>query len=255
MESCFLCPRTESVTPCSDCLTIAYCPHHEKYHRGDQGCYPYNVEEKEGVGRLLVATRDIEPGDIIFKERELVVGPSKGTEPVCLGCGGVVTCLVRCDGCDWPVCSATCPQIANHTQAECDMIAPSGPGISKDDSSSWQVYDAIMPLRVLLLARVERDYMLLFMDHGEDKQGRQDALAVVATVREAWGEEQFSSDLILRVSGILDINTVEHRVPDSPSSRGFLPITSLASHSCVSNSFKDKTEPGWVTTRAKIHIR
>jgi hypothetical protein len=52
---------------------------------GDSSCYPYGVEEREGVGRILVATRDISPGDIIFREKELVVGPSKGTEPVCIG--------------------------------------------------------------------------------------------------------------------------------------------------------------------------
>jgi len=57
------------------------------------------------------------------------------------------------------------------------------------------------------------------------------------------------------VEGILDINTVEHRVPGGDSIRGFLPITSLASHSCLSNSIKDKLNPGWVTTRARIPVK
>jgi hypothetical protein len=52
---------------------------------GENGCYPYKVEEREGVGRILVATRDIQPGDIIFRETQLVIGPSKRTHPVCIG--------------------------------------------------------------------------------------------------------------------------------------------------------------------------
>jgi hypothetical protein len=36
-----------------------------------------------------------------------------------------------------------------------------------------QVYDGILPVRVLLLEEVERDYMLLFMDHREEKQNKQ----------------------------------------------------------------------------------
>jgi hypothetical protein len=52
---------------------------------GEEGCYPYRVEEREEVGRILVATRDIQPGSVIFRETELVLGPSKGTHPVCIG--------------------------------------------------------------------------------------------------------------------------------------------------------------------------
>ena len=58
----------------------------------------------------------------------------------------------------------------------------------------------------------------------------------------------------MRVEGILDVNTVEHRIPGHPSGRGFLPITSLCSHSCVSNTFKSHVEDNVSTTRAKVHI-
>ena len=45
------------------------------------------------------------------------------------------------------------------------------------------------------------------------------------------------------------------RVSGGPSGRSFLPITSLASHTCTSNSLKDKTTAGWVITRAKLPIK
>ena len=43
------------------------------------------MEVQDQVGRILVATRDIEPGEIIFKEKEMVVGPCRASKPVCLG--------------------------------------------------------------------------------------------------------------------------------------------------------------------------
>ena len=44
-----------------------------------------------GVGRALVATRDIAAGELVFEERPLTVGPLHNTPPVCLGCFGKVS--------------------------------------------------------------------------------------------------------------------------------------------------------------------
>lgn len=49
-------------------------------------CFPYEVVQKEGIGRCLVATRKIEPGELIFQEDALTIGPLHDTKPVCLGC-------------------------------------------------------------------------------------------------------------------------------------------------------------------------
>ena len=39
-----------------------YCTEeHLKLHRPEKLCFPFKVERKEGVGRYLVATRDIQP--------------------------------------------------------------------------------------------------------------------------------------------------------------------------------------------------
>ena len=77
------------------------------------------------------------------------------------------------------------------------------------------------------------------MDHGAEREKiNEDEDDLVNLIRGRWKQDQFSPELIHIVEGILDINTVEHRVPGAESARGFLPITSLASHSCVSNSIK-----------------
>ena len=39
-----------------------YCTEeHLKLHRPEKLCFPFKVEQKDGVGRYLVATRDIQP--------------------------------------------------------------------------------------------------------------------------------------------------------------------------------------------------
>ena len=256
---CFLCPSV-STTECPHCdSNISLCSSHQSYHRGPDSaqCAPYLVSEVEGVGRVLVAQRGVAAGEELWREEELVVGPSTRVPPVCLGCGRRVTGRVRCPGCHWPLCSPSCPQLVRHSEEECQVIAPSGPQVPDNDGKEvvCPLYRVILVLRVLLLPPDNLDYVLQFMDHG-DSRDREEAALVVETIREVWGQQQYSEQLIRRVDGILDINTVEHRVEGGPSGRAFLPVTSLASHSCRSNSVKDKVSlPGWVITRAKVDIR
>ena len=93
-------------------------------------CFPFSVAKVEGVGRVLRAAKDLEPGELVFREKEFVVGPSKTTPPVCLGCGRRVSGKVLCPGCSWPVCSLSCSGLGTqHSAEECLVVAPSGPGI------------------------------------------------------------------------------------------------------------------------------
>ena len=256
---CFICSRP-GVRTCELCGMLL-CEAHDKYHRHPEtgACFPFTVDRQAGVGRMVRAARDLAPGEEIWREEEMVVGPSRRIPPVCLGCGQKVTGETRCGDCGWPVCSDACPEMWRHVASECEVIRVSGDSVRDNrelDDEECPLYRAIMVLRVLQLEPEDRDYILEFMDHIEDRE-EGDADPVVETIRGLWGQEQWSEELVRRVEGILDVNTVEHRVQvgEGPSGRAFLPITSLASHSCVSNSFKDKVSvPGWVVTRAKVSI-
>ena len=68
-----------------------------------------------------------------------------------------------------------------------------------------------MPLRVLQLPKDELDYLLLFMDHSEDRDMKDTEEQVVSRIRGEWGQEQLDVELVRRIEGILDVNTVEHR--------------------------------------------
>jgi len=257
-DTCFICPKP-AVKKCSKCCDTSFCGSHEIFHKNEEtsDCFPYKVDSIEGVGRILRASRDILPGEEIFREKEMVLGPSRNIPPVCLGCGRRVNGMVRCGGCRWPICSLDCADLDLHTALECRVVAPTGENIPNYEESQENspFYQAIMPLRVLQLPQDELDYLLLFMDHSEDRDMKDTEEQVVSRIRGEWGQEQHHVELVRRIEGILDVNTVEHRVPGGPSARSFLPITSLASHTCTSNSLKDKTTPGWVVTRAKVPIK
>ena len=61
-RSCFLCSRTDCDSKCEHCGLVYFCgDDHKRLHRPEQLCFPFRIEVKEGVGRCMVATRDIQP--------------------------------------------------------------------------------------------------------------------------------------------------------------------------------------------------
>ena len=94
---------------CTDCGNINSddrvwfcCKDHLKLHKIDHetNCFPYRVSNgDEERGRCLVATRDIQAGEVIFVEEPITVGPLHDTKPVCLGCLAEVKYILKlhCD--------------------------------------------------------------------------------------------------------------------------------------------------------------
>ena len=80
-EQCFICSKPAALR-CGECGAV-YCGHHAKYHlHPDTGrCFPFSVARVAGVGRVLLAAADLAPGDEIFREEEMVVGPSRRVPP------------------------------------------------------------------------------------------------------------------------------------------------------------------------------
>jgi hypothetical protein len=93
----------------------------------------------------LISTRNIKPGEIIWKERPLLVGPgiiiNRETErkkvvvktdeqgekdkfpQLCLGCCSVVNTDYRCPSCSWPMCGPNCiGETNNHEKLECKIF-------------------------------------------------------------------------------------------------------------------------------------
>ena len=72
--SCFLCGRKTNLTKCEKCQMIYSCSQHfEKHFRGSS-CLPVKVSHSSNKGHFLVATRFIEPGEIVLQEIAAVTG-------------------------------------------------------------------------------------------------------------------------------------------------------------------------------------
>lgn len=86
--TCALCSEKAN-SRCGGCNKVSYCSRehqkkHWKIHKGE--CCSWKICESPQLGRYLVAIRDIKAGEIIMRERPILLTPPKVTPPVCLGC-------------------------------------------------------------------------------------------------------------------------------------------------------------------------
>ena len=49
-------------------------------------CFPFRVAFNDDQGHYLIATRDIQPGELVMKDRPFAEGPGSKSPPVCLQC-------------------------------------------------------------------------------------------------------------------------------------------------------------------------
>ena len=49
-------------------------------------CFPFRVAFNDDQGHFLIATRDIQPGELVMKDRPFAEGPGSKSPPVCLQC-------------------------------------------------------------------------------------------------------------------------------------------------------------------------
>lgn len=52
----------------------------------DEECFPFRVARNKTQGHYLVATRDIEPGEVILRDWPFAEGPGSKSAAVCLQC-------------------------------------------------------------------------------------------------------------------------------------------------------------------------
>ena len=86
--ACFLCSEIENSELCSRCKKVTVCKNHEKLHGNSEVCFPFKVDHHKYKGRILISTRNIEAGEVIFEEKPLFSGPAKSSNPICLNCLG-----------------------------------------------------------------------------------------------------------------------------------------------------------------------
>lgn len=126
---CSICGK-HATLKCGNCRREFYCnkshqsqdwPHHKST------CNPWEMCHDLNVGRCLLATRDLTPGDVILSETPLVWGPSIHVDQrLCVGCGKQCDGInIKCTKCRWPVCKSHCDGLIDKKrhELECALLA------------------------------------------------------------------------------------------------------------------------------------
>ncbi|KAF0303343.1 SET domain-containing protein SmydA-8, isoform B [Amphibalanus amphitrite] len=256
-SSCPVCGVASSLA-CAACRQVHYCsrPHqkeHWKMHK--TSCRPWTVKQTDELGRYMVATRAIQPGEVILREAPLVVGPKQATGPVCLGChrpltfdldrGQLTPPAISCPGCRWSLC-----------RPDCDRPADLRPGAS----GAAPAYGCVTPVRCLLLRdHPEAWSSLTSLEHHLDRR-RQTALYRLNAAQLAGyltaalpADCDVTENLVLEMCGVLDTNSFEVRTAESKV-RAIYASASLQNHDCRPNTRHVFDSDYVITVRATVPI-
>ncbi|XP_076045902.1 uncharacterized protein LOC143028136 [Oratosquilla oratoria] len=255
---------------CAMCHQVFYCKRecqkkHWKTHR--EQCQPFKVEENSDLGRYMVASRNIKAGEVVLIEDPIVIGPKQITEPVCLGCYKRVDGSYTCSKCSWPLCGIECEQSPDH-KPECLVGIEIGSPIqitNFDDTNHF--YEIITALRCLALKKKspkKYEQLMALESHYEDRKGshiyKENQIRVVGMLRNYFMLLEFDPDVIdcseytiHKVMGILDVNALEIRQPESEI-QGVYPRFAMLEHACVPNTKHKFDENKKVEVRAAVDI-
>ncbi|CAL8110308.1 unnamed protein product [Orchesella dallaii] len=264
-ELCNVC-SSPCKTFCATCKKVYYCcvdhqKQDRKLHKLD--CYPAKLEANlDYGGRCFVASRVIKAGELIFKDKALLSGPS-GAEVyfhiICLGCYRSVKGNYKCSSCGWPLCSIRCEKLPHHSNNECKIFrdAQVPPCVLKP----YQ-YDFINFLRALLLKNHGEDegnngtptpnkqsweQLLALESHGEARAGNPFANrlvfeAIEFILKTCKLEGRFEPEVIDHVVGVWTINSFGAN-PPAGVKPGYarmatllFPKLCLAAHNCIPNT-------------------
>ena len=185
--SCFLCPELGSIH-CPNCDALYCSPQHGALHHSRNYCFPYKVKlfsinifivlQKlqdgytfqvsfmKGKGRILLATRDIKPLDLVLVDPGTVIGPNYRSRRVCLECLKLAEGSYTCEDCDFPLCDEQCYGRERH-RPECTVLKQ-----LKGTTSEFPGYACVTVLRLLLLSKSGSDEWQRtdkLMDHLSEK--------------------------------------------------------------------------------------
>eukprot|EP00095_Tigriopus_kingsejongensis_P011425 maker-scaffold953_size76948-snap-gene-0.8 protein:Tk11425 transcript:maker-scaffold953_size76948-snap-gene-0.8-mRNA-1 annotation:"hypothetical protein DAPPUDRAFT_194440" len=264
--SCAFC-NGDANQRCTGCHVTFYCSReHQKQHwkKHKTNCCAFKICSSSVIGRHVVATRDLRPGELVLSENPLLIAPMAYTVPICLACFKPVDGSIRCTTCGWPMCSDLCIGSSNHVP-ECTLNNSRGKPIPDEVGSNSvpnPIYEAIATLRCIYLKQSNPDVFEKLMQleaHAEKRKlnGRVDKDQIILKMIRRFfniSASLISDDEVLDLQGILFVNS--HEVPVTPTPVLALYLnSSLIEHNCVSNASKHFDTDGSLQIRAAVHIR
>jgi len=239
-DQCFFCLEP-AVEVCSHCNLAGICDiaDHKKIHKPDDVCFPFHVEKRPGVGNIMVASRDIQPAELVLYDSAACVGPRMWSPPVCLQCLKPLTSDYRCTKCRWPLCGPKCENGTRH-QIECNIFASSSMElVFPNNEDANNCYKVVAPLRLAKIIRDSKsigDRVSRLMDHNEDRRKDEKLWNIyqmhINRYLDSCESSDFTDEELDRATGLLWTNSFACA---SGGGQAIFPVFSLISHSCISN--------------------
>ncbi|XP_039275634.1 SET domain-containing protein SmydA-8-like isoform X4 [Nilaparvata lugens] len=228
----------------------------------------FKIEKNDSVGRYAVTKRDYKPGQVLFEERPVAVGPKSCSPVLCLSCYTRTDGSVRCDKCGWPVCSQDCAGDRLHAQAECGVFSAASVRFQPEEDPQLPSpqLECITPLRVLLTKETDperwKKEVLLMESHSKERKKSEhwnvEKVNIVDfLLKRCKLEGRFSDDEVHFVCGILEVNSFEVRTTYGVAIRGLYPNLAILSHNCVPNTTHsvNSNDNYRLTARATVDIK
>jgi len=262
-ETCCLCMIPTSST-CTHCGTRC-CPAHLSAHRVGTTCLPFSVTFKEGVGRCVVAARDISALEEILRDCPAMVGPYFDENPLCLECLLKTDGSICCPVCDLPLCGPHCQAGPNH-KFECQFFTELQKTVAMPKNAPNTPY-LITILRLLNVRDSNPamwDRLGMLMDHKEEQEMNKESWDNVQTNIVGWLRtkgglaDQFSAAEITRAIGLIRTNGINIEKPyagQMVSCKALYPTFSFLSHSCISNARIFVMADNEIVIRAQVDIK
>eukprot|EP00095_Tigriopus_kingsejongensis_P004000 maker-scaffold1031_size68893-snap-gene-0.21 protein:Tk04000 transcript:maker-scaffold1031_size68893-snap-gene-0.21-mRNA-1 annotation:"protein isoform a" len=235
---CFFCGREEKdLERCSLCTNVLGCSLHLAIHQpqGTKLCLPFTVESRPGIGRVLVASRDIPQGDIAIYDEALVLAPENGT--VCCACvANIEDDPHWCSRCAAPLCG-DCQSSPGDHEAECEILERLH--LTPDHFKRPFLCTCIGVLKLLLAAKqsiavseVVTDLMGHEVERLNDPIQRELLYGIFKVVGEKCHLDWVTQELVAHAYGVLQTNAIGYR---DEKAFALYSTISLMSHSCSPN--------------------
>ena len=272
---CFLCLKA-STEICSSC-SIPYCcqDHYQQHYDSNLDyCFPFRVLQKpevshsyfasfaffkvfiSKVGRYVVATRDLEPLDLIMLDDPVLLGLNHDSLTACVECMRPMDQETTCADCSLKRCCSSGSQGQNWHALECKIF-------QDEKNQTLDFYSLILPIRALQLkeSRPEKwKRFSLLMDQDEDNRIESELLEQNKAYIETLKSLGYKNEDIMKVLGIIRMNSLMLQDPELQmhgiTGRVVYPTLSYISHSCVCNArYKMSKKDHQITVRAQSEIK
>jgi hypothetical protein len=229
---------------------------------------PFLIDLDESKGRVLVAKRPLDQGDLILHESPLVHGLSRDSEIVCFSCYNSVDDEdpYGCDICGLPLCDQGCQDSKQH-KSECTAFNSKGQAEGRalslrllDDIPT--LLDVIMIIRCLSLRQGGNDEWFKLNqlqsspedDELVDPDLEEAAESAADIFADNFAHLEADRETIIRIYGILTINSFEIPNTGVASLAAVYATGCLPEHNCVPSCHRSFDQDLNITLRAAVPL-